>query len=156
MLKETMMKSVGKAISNVLETMFFQPVQIFEGDWPLAEWFSESQLLHGATVRFSGPLSGSSYLLIPVRALRKMTADFLGVGDQAVDEEQNRDTIKEAMNMILGHTLSLCDEKGEFKLGIPEYMDTDSLPADRLEELGGDTVLVKTDDSRMALGIVIV
>ena len=57
--------------------------------------------------------------------------------------------------MILGHTLSLCDEKGVFTLGIPEYMDTDRLAADRLGDLGGDTVLIRTDDSRMALGLIV-
>lgn len=155
MLKEMMMKSMEKAISKVLETMFFQPVHIHTGDCPLEEWFPENESLLGATLKFTGPFTGSSYLLIPVQAVKEMTANFLGLKEEEVDEEQDKDTVKETINMIFGYLLSLFDDEGAFKLDIPELINENNLTSDRLGDLGGDTILIKTGGNRMATGIVI-
>lgn len=153
MAGEMMMKSMREAISNVMETMFFLPVQIHEKSGTLQEWFSGEGLLSGVTLSFNGPFEGSSYLLIPASEVKEMTANFLGLPESEIDEEQKRDTIKEALNMIAGYMFSLFDKKGAFRLGIPRWMSEDELSHDKLKDLKGDILFIETEDNHMAAGI---
>ena len=151
--RETMMKAMREATSNVLETMFFQPVQISDANCSLQEWFSEKRSLVGATLSFNGPSAGSFYLLLPAAMVTGITANFLGIDEEKINEEQKKDTIKEALNMIGGHIFSLFDTKGAFKLDIPEFIEENDLTEDKLGDLKGDTTLIETGENRLAVGI---
>ncbi|MBW2340078.1 MAG: chemotaxis protein CheX [Deltaproteobacteria bacterium] len=155
MKKETMMKTLKEAISNVLDTMFFQPVQLDESNSNFQEWFSIGQSLCGATVSFNGPLAGSLYLIVPLDLLSEITANFLGLKEEEIHEDQRRDTVREALNMIGGRMLSLADKAGAFKLGIPELMDENDLSDEKLAALRGDMVFIGTENNHLAAGIMI-
>ena len=144
-----------EAISNVLETMFFQPVQIVDNDRTLLEWFSQNESLLGARLDFKGPLSGSLYLIIPMKVVSEITANFLGLREEEIDERQKRDTVKETLNMIGGNTLSHSDRKSVFKLGIPKLIEEHDLAYDKLADLKGDFVLIETEDNHLAVGVAI-
>ena len=152
--RETMMETMRQAISNVLETMFFQPVQISDKNCILQEWFSDKDSLLGAELRFTGPFAGSFYVIIPVKLASDITANFLGLQEEEVNAEQKIDTLKEALNMIGGHMFSLFDKEGDIRLGIPELIEESNLNNDNLGEIKGDTLFIETGDSRMAAGIV--
>jgi len=140
-----------QAISDVLETMFFQPVQISCKDCTLQEWFSDKQSLLGAILSFSGPFAGSIYIVIPVNLIKEITANFLGIEKEEVNENQKKDTIKEALNMIGGHMFSLFDKEGVISLGIPELIEDSNLKHDNLGEIKGNTFFIKTDNHRAAV-----
>jgi CheY-specific phosphatase CheX len=147
------MKNLRVAISNVMETMFFEPVQIIEKDMTLQEWFPDGSSIIGATLGFSGPLTGSFYLLVPVTATDKIVANFLGIDGGEIDDEQRMDTVKEALNMIGGGSFSLFDKDGEFKLSIPELMSKEKCAYDQLGHIKGDTVFLESTDNRLAAGV---
>jgi CheY-specific phosphatase CheX len=149
------METMKEAISNVLETMFFQPVQISDTNCTLQEWFAYNRSLLGATLIFKGLLSGSLYLLIPVEIISEITANFLGLREEEVNEEQKRDTIKEAINIIGGNMLSLFDKKGAFKLSIPELIEKEELTDSKLGDLKGEFILIETEENSLAAGIAI-
>lgn len=149
-----MMKAMRTSISEVLGTMFFQMVQIVDANSTLQEWLAQEQSLLGATLDFGGPLAGSFYLLIPVDAANKITANFLGLNADEVHEEQQNDTVKEMLNMIGGGLLSIIDQKGTFKLGLPELIETNDLTLDKFDGLQKDFVLFETKDHRLAAGLV--
>ena len=149
-----MMKTLRDTISNVLETMFFQPLQFFDDNCTLSEWFSQGQALLGASLNFNGSSTGSLSLLIPVRLVNEITANFLGLQEEEVDKEQGRDTIKEALNMIGGNTFSLMDGEGAFKLRIPEIMDEKDCTDKTAGDFKGDFILFETGNSHAALGFV--
>ena len=153
--RDTMMTILREAISNVLETMFFQPVQIVDNDRTLLEWFSQNESLLGATLDFKGPLSGSLYLIIPMKVVSEITANFLGLRAEEIDERQKRDTVKETLNMIGGNTLSHSDRKSVFKLGIPKLIEEHDLAYDKLGDLRGDFVFIETEDNHLAVGVAI-
>jgi len=153
--RESMMKTMREAISDVLETMFFQPVEFADNNCTLQEWFYGKQPLLGATLNFNGPLAGSMYFLIPFRMAGEITANFLGLREEEINGEQKRDTIKEAINIIGGRMFSLFDKKGAFRLGIPELIEEDDLTDDKLEGIRGDIILIDTGDNHLAAGIVI-
>ncbi|MDY7035336.1 MAG: chemotaxis protein CheX [Thermodesulfobacteriota bacterium] len=151
----SMMGTMKASIFNVLETMFFQPVQISDGNYTLDEWFSQDKTLIGATLNFSGPSAGSFYLLIPLKTAHEMTADFLGLHEEEINEEQKRDAIKEALNMIGGSMLSLMDKEGAYTLGIPALIEENDLTDNMLADLKGDILFIKTGDDHLAAGIML-
>ena len=155
MERDLMMKSLKDTISNVLETMFFQPLQFLDDNCTLSEWFSQGQDLYGVSLNFNGSSKGSLSLLIPFRCVTEMTANFLGLQEEEVDKEQRNDTLKEALNMIVGSMLSLMDEEGPFKLGIPQIMDENALNDKVTGDVKGDFILFETGNSHAALGFVI-
>lgn len=152
---ETMVKTLKEAISNVLETMFFQPVQFVDFSCSLQEWFSGRESLLGATLDFRGPSSGSLFFLAPLKVLREMTANFLGLSEEKIDKDQQADTVKEILNMMGGQMLSLIDKEGLFKIGIPELIDIHDQTDTRLGGLKGDKLLIQTEDNRLAAGILL-
>ena len=149
----SMMETMKDSISNVLETMFFQPVQISDGNYTLEEWFSQDRSLIGVTLDFSGPSAGSFYLLIPVKTANEITANFLGLVEEEINEEQKRDTIKEALNMIGGGLLSFIDKEGAYRLGIPELIEGNNFTDNILADLKGDILFLETEDGHLAAGI---
>ena len=151
--KETTLTSLKTAISSVLEMMFFQPVQIGDSDCGLQDWLSKDEPILASTLAFDGPITGRCYLLLPVAVIREMTANFLGIEKEDVSNHQQRDTLKEALNMIGGHMLSLADEEGKCRLGIPDLVDEHSAFYDRLDDLEGDILLIEADESHLAAGI---
>jgi CheY-specific phosphatase CheX len=153
MERKTMMEMMREAISNVLETMFFQPVQISDRTCTLQEWLFDKQSLLGATLNFNGPSAGSCYILIPIKVVTVITANFLGLEEKGINEEQRRDTVKEAINMIGGDMFSLFDKEGAFKLGIPELIEENDFNDNKLGDLRGDIILIETEDNCLAAGI---
>jgi len=83
-----------------------------------------------------------------------MTANFLGLKEEEVDKEQRRDSLKEALNMIGGSTLSLVDEEGSFQLGIPGIMDEKDVNNKTVKDLQEDFILFETGNSHAALGFI--
>ena len=153
--RETMMKAMREATSNVLETMFYQPVHITDTNCSLQEWFSDTQLLVGATLSFHGPSTGSFYLLLPTTMVTGITANFLGIEEEEVNEEQKMDALKESLSMIGGNMLSLFDKEGVFKLCIPELIEENDLAEDKFGGLKGGVILIETEENRLAAGIII-
>jgi len=141
------------AIFEVLEIMFFQPVQFVDHQLPLNEWFPENESLKVARLEFAGPVSGAFYLLIPIALAAEMTANFLGLSEDGVSDQQQADTIKEALNMIGGHMLSLFDEQGKYQLGIPALLAENESMTKPVEYENEEILLIETGTMRLAAGI---
>jgi CheY-specific phosphatase CheX len=150
---ETMMKMMKEAISNVLGTMFFQLVDMKSNNCKLQEWFPDTQSLVGATLHFYGSSKGTFYLLVPASMTAEITANFLGIKEEEVNEKQEKDAIKEALNMIAGNTLSFFDKEGDLTLGIPELIPSNDLTGNYLESLKGNVIFIETDENRLAAGV---
>ena len=83
----------------------------------------------------------------------EISANFLGMGEEEITEEQTGDTIKEALNMIGGDLLSSLDKDGALKMGIPEPVQGSSLAHHMLRGLEGDILLIRTGETHMAVGM---
>jgi len=153
MRRKSLMKVMRAAISDVLETMFFMTVQFGESRCTLQEWFFDKQVLFGATISFNGPSSGSLWLVAPVSALNEITANFLGRGKDEISDEEKRDTVKEALNMIGGHGFSLFGRKDTFTLGIPRSIEGLTLRENIQGNPSKHTILIAAGHNRLAAGI---
>ncbi len=152
--RKIMMETLKAAISNVMETMFFQTVQTPDKDCTLQEWLSDKESLLGAKLNFTGSSSGLCYFLIPANLVNEITANFLGLEKKEINEAQRKDTIKEALNMIGGHMLSLYDNEGSISLGIPELIEEENIKSYRLEEIKGEIVFIEIEGSHLAAGVI--
>jgi hypothetical protein len=142
-----------EAISRVMETMFFMPVQFVDGPQPLGDWFSREAKVLESLIDFQGSRSGRGVLLVPARGLKEMAANFLGLREAEVGEEQMRDTLREAVNMITGQMLSLWDKGGGYALGIPQFAGERTFP-DLQEEKGSAMMLrFETEKTHLAAGV---
>jgi len=150
-----MMKAMRQAISDVMNKMFFLPVQVNEKGLALREWFPDKLPLAGATISLTGPLSGFSYLLVPAGVAREMTANFLGIPEKGINVKQEMDTVKEALNIIAGNMLAQLDKKGTFSIGIPQLIKESDLSAGQLDGFNKGAILIETEHSHMAAGIIV-
>jgi CheY-specific phosphatase CheX len=122
--REAMKEAMKTSISEVLETMFFLPLEVFEAepDSPLFQMSPEK--LKSVSLKFQGRFAGEAVFVIPTDLAGSLTADFMGQDPDQIEDEDVDGTIKELLNMICGKALSLFEAKTIFKLGIPEMMNS--------------------------------
>ncbi len=123
-------KMMTTSISEVLETMFFMALE-FE-DY---ESLDSCGILHEKNVEvcrlvFSGIFSGHFSIFIPEQLLISMAVDFMGEEKENITREHSDGIIKEVINMVAGNMFAAYDNQIEFKLGIPEMIDTDTFLAE--------------------------
>ncbi len=152
-MDQQMMTNLRQAISSVLETMFFMPVQITDEGGFGDKWSQQNTKLWHAVVRFSGPANGSFFLLVPASLAQEITANFLGLDETEVEPGQESDTVKEALNMIGGFVLSQVQKADEYQIGIPEIVSEN--PADLASmQLGShNTVMIEAEENYLAVGL---
>ncbi|MDY6949954.1 MAG: chemotaxis protein CheX [Thermodesulfobacteriota bacterium] len=106
------------SISEVLETMFFLPLELSDGDNDL--WSSRGKNRVVTKLSFSGPIEGYFVLIVPGEIALSITGNFLGTEEESVSQEDIEGTVKEIINMIAGSTFHNYDHQAVFALGIPE------------------------------------
>ncbi len=151
-MDKQMMTNLKQAISSVLETMFFLPVQIIEENSLWGNWSQQGIKLWHVAVRFSGPVNGSFFLLVPVSLAQEITANFLGLDEANVAPSQESDTVKEALNMIGGYVLSQVEKADEFQIGIPEIVSEGQVDLANMQLESSNTLIIETDENNLAVG----
>lgn len=152
-MDKQMMTNLKQAISNVLDTMFFLPVQIIEESSFWDNWSQQKLPLWHVAVGFSGPVKGSFFLLVPAGLAQEITANFLGLDEAEVAPSQESDTIKEALNMIGGYVLSQVDQADEFQIGIPKVVSDGQPDLANLQLEPHNTFIVETEGNNLAVGL---
>ena len=121
MNKPAMTKAMMASISEVLEQMFFLPIDmVMADDGQTPKSLNQSTI--AASVGFDGHPSGTFRLNIPLELATLITADFLGTAAEQLSQEQITDTVKEMINMLAGNSLSAYDAQSAFDLKIPELI----------------------------------
>lgn len=146
----TAMKLAMKdSIFNVIEQMFFLPIDVQETDKGMgAELPNRSFITAG--VGFNGPSDGMFMLSVPAGLAASLTADFLGICPEAISSEQIIGTIKEMINMLAGSTLSAYEPEAAFNLQIPEIIAASQPTKSDATPKGSILLLIETIDNRMA------
>jgi CheY-specific phosphatase CheX len=122
MEKQKLLQAAKTSISEVLETMFFLPID--HTDMVEAIVFNGAVKDHTELVEisFSGMFSGTFLLVIPDDLAMFLTASFLGSIEDEVLPVHISETKKEMANMIAGNTFTHFNDQIEFDLGIPEIV----------------------------------
>jgi CheY-specific phosphatase CheX len=120
MEKKALIRAMKNSISEVLETMFFLPVEFSDTVNTNEFWNPEGIQMSATKLDFSGPFSGSFVLFIPEEFAVSLTADFLGKDKEKVSQNNVIETSKEIINMVAGSTFANLDDQSVFDLNIPE------------------------------------
>lgn len=127
MEKEALLKAMKASISDVLETMFFIPVE-FEASEKVREYIRQQKdPLLGGRLEFKGPFSGWLTFILPEGLARTLTANFLGEDETQVDRDHVEGTLMEILNMITGRAFGLYDDQAIFELGVPRMIAVETL-----------------------------
>ena len=146
--KPKMIQAMMASISEVLEQMFFLPIDVVEGRNAGNARTVDAHPSIAASIDFDGPSSGVFVLHIPSALAASITADFLGTASDELTEDQITGTVKEMLNMLAGNSLSAYDAQASFNLKIPELI---TLPAAATEKEDIIDIGIETMDSRMTL-----
>lgn len=151
---EALMTAVKRSISEVLETMFFLPLDFSRaGRNEFLKTLAADDIL-AARLEFEGPFDGFCMLYIPASLARSISLDFMGKSDGSVTTEQVEATVKELVNMITGNTFAGYDQGAVFDLGIPELVDGGLSAENRSEAANAMLIGINTLENKLAFEIV--
>jgi CheY-specific phosphatase CheX len=119
-MKKILMTAMMTSISEVMETMFFLPVEPGP-ESTLAQKGMDTDTLAGC-INFSGDASGSLVIVAPRTLVGEMAENFMGESIDALTEEHFSGTMTEMLNMVCGNALSKIESGRPFELGIPEIV----------------------------------
>jgi len=120
MEKDSLTIAVKNSISDVLEKMFFLPIDFLDTHTDEENQGSTSKEELICTVKFEGPFSGYFLIGMSNKLALHITSYFLGQDIDLITTDQINEAIKEVINMIAGNTLSSYDEHSVFNLGLPK------------------------------------
>ena len=121
-MRKTLMKAMMTSISEVMETMFFLPVE-FEGESTLSDCGLSKEKKIVCQLTFTGDASGSLTIVAPENLVAEMAENFMGEAKGLLTDEHFSGTLTEMLNMVCGNALSKTKSKEPFELGIPEVID---------------------------------
>jgi CheY-specific phosphatase CheX len=153
--KETLKTAMTASISEVLEKMFFIPLEMPEGVGLDHLQNKEAQDQVAIRLSFSGPFAGHFVFFVPVKLASSMSADFLGVDEAEVSETHRIDMVKEIGNMIAGNTFSHLDSQAVFDLGIPEPIPFETVKGQYTDSPATLFISIQTLESDFGLILVI-
>ncbi|MDD2389805.1 MAG: chemotaxis protein CheX [Desulfobacterales bacterium] len=123
---QSLKAALKASISEVLETMFFLPVDMCEDFRPEEVPQDIQEDVCGCRVNFTGNVSGAFLSVIPETLLRTLVKNFLGTDSDAISKDQRTGTISEITNMIAGNTLSRWDRHAVYNLHLPRIVTCDA------------------------------
>lgn len=145
-----LMEAMKASIFEVLETMFFMAIDnVTDGEKkkPLP---SGNDVL-GVKLYFNGPVCGCFRLMIPSLLAHAISADFLGVDNAALTEDDVHQTLMEMVNMLAGNTLSYYDADMVFDLSIPRIIGEDSVAGNHSGRAGHCGLDIQTLSQHMIM-----
>lgn len=154
MEKQALITAMKTSISEVLETMFFLPLEYASNTDPERCWSLEEDEILASKLNFSGPFSGHFVFLIPASLALSLSASFLGCDEELVTRDHVIETVKEIINMIAGSTFGNYDNSRVFNLDIPKIVSLGEF-----EKHGSDAgevifIAINTLENHLALRMV--
>lgn len=125
-MKSSLKVAMRASIFEVLETMFFLPVEIHECSRLNDAICVINEDVSKCRLNFSGKHSGAFILYIPNTLLRELIKNFLGMDKDNIQSDQMNGMIREITNMIAGNTLSRWNNHCVYNLQIPEIVRTNN------------------------------
>lgn len=122
-MMQNLMEQTATSTSEVMETMFFLPVEKNPRISIEDAGLCGPQEVRAAGISFSGAVSGRIRIFIPERLLCMMAENLMGINTEEVTSEDTAGTLFEALNMIAGNALRKIDDRFSSHLGLPEPVD---------------------------------
>ena len=154
--KEKLREAMKDSISEILETMFFTPVEFSENQDLNVLIRSQEEPVLSAQLIFHGPFGGNFSVFAPESLAKELAVNLLGLEGEDLDKEQTEATLKELLNMVAGKTFSLYDRQSVFDLGVPDMIKASEFaPMAPDSQEGEITVIVKTVSDKLGFRLAI-
>ncbi|MDY6986457.1 MAG: chemotaxis protein CheX [Thermodesulfobacteriota bacterium] len=154
-MERTVLRAAMKtSISDVLETMFFVPLEFSESVRRDDRWRIDEKDMIMSKVSFTGPLNGYFVLSVPLDVARSITGNFLGRNEDKLSQKDIEGTVQEIVNMMAGSTFFNYDDQAVFSLGIPEVLHLLEAPREEPNWKEAILVVAQTPDNYLALEMV--
>jgi CheY-specific phosphatase CheX len=144
----TLMKAMMTSISEVMEIMFFIPVEP-GGESVLKESGLSKGNLMLCQLTFSGDASGRLLLAADQELVAQMTENFMGEDSDSLSPEHLTGTLTETLNMTCGNALSKISSDVPFELGIPERIDLSAIDDEEIFSV------IHTPDAILGIGLIL-
>lgn len=148
-MEKMLITAMKASISEVMETMFFMPVEFVDVPEQSRIELLKSGPNKSCRLDFSGDCAGSITLMIPQPLLIEMTENFTGESKDTFGEEFLDGTLTETVNMICGNTLRKVVAQKPFELGIPDLIDGKQFPDSK------GSMIIETPEAEMAIHITV-
>ena len=152
MEKEALRTAMKDSISDVLEKIFFLPLEF--SDMVTSKELGADEMLV-SKLGFAGPFSGCFFFFVPKRYAMAFAANFLGEKDENISQDQASETVKEALNMLAGTTFFHYDDQAVFSLDIPVLVQPAELRDDPSNSEHNIFIGIETLETRLGLQLII-
>nr|NJM00933.1 chemotaxis protein CheX [Desulfobacula sp.] len=146
-MMKTILTAMKTSISEVMETMFFLPVEFLENPSQKQIKALKGRRNKACCLDFSGEYSGSVFLLVPEPLLLEMAENFMGEAGESLGLELLEGTLTETVNMVAGNALRKVKAGIPFELSIPRLIPGPEFPET------GETLIINTPGPEMAVHI---
>ncbi|MBU0481868.1 MAG: chemotaxis protein CheX [Proteobacteria bacterium] len=137
-MNDDLRQMVYQSLADVFGIMFYIPIEPLADQPPREMWESEKHYVEARIAINCG--DGSSFqamFFFPEDLARNIAINFMGIDEEAVDEEKVIDAVREAANMAVGGLLGKIDPEAKCQLGIPSAtMSTGFSPGGLLDAPG--------------------
>ena len=144
-MKKILMKAMMTSISEVMETMFFLPVEFGEESTMVKSGIDINKPVQTSQLKFTGDVSGSLFIVVPKDLIGEMAENFMGESQDRLTEAHLSGTLTEMLNMVCGNALSKAKSKVPFELGIPQVIDEPNFSSEQR------LTIIETTQSKMAV-----
>ncbi|MCP3875784.1 MAG: chemotaxis protein CheX [Desulfobacteraceae bacterium] len=145
-MKKILMKAMMTSISEVMETMFFLPVE-FDGESTLSGCGLSKEKIFACRLGFNGDTSGSATIVAPKTLAAEMAENFMGEAKKSLTDEHFSGTLTELCNIVCGNALSKTESKIPFELSIPELINESEVSNEDIFNI------IETTVSKMAFSL---
>ncbi len=147
-MMKTLMTAMKASISEVLEKMFYLPVEFKESLSSDNMELIKNDITKVCRLKVTGSFSAVFLLFIPDTLLLEMTQNFMGEAEENCTEEYLNGTLKEVLNMIIGNALKTLKTSKPPSLDIPEILNKD------VKNIQPDSsIIAETTDGTMIMKI---
>jgi len=143
-MKNLLMTAMTNSISEVLETMFFMPVEIGSETILKDSGINRDNAL-ACRLSFTGDICGNIDIVSPEPLVAELAANFLGEITGELTREQQFGTLSEMLNMVGGNALKNVKCNSPYKIGIPRMITCTDIEGD------AECTQIETMDSKMAV-----
>ncbi len=143
---KNLMTTMMTSISEVLETMFYLPVEFKENLSPEMTKSLKKDIKIGCSLKVTGSFAATFQLFIPDPLLLDITQNFMGEDPENCTAEYLHGTLKETLNMIAGNALKSMKTETPPDLDIPEII--------KVSDMGsGSLIGIETIEGKMIMQI---
>ena len=143
-MKKILMTAMTTSISEVMETMFFMPVEIGP-ETILKDSDIDLDTALACRLKFTGDVNGHINIISPQPLAAELASNFLGESQDDVTMEQQFGTLSEMLNMVCGNALKKVKCRKPYKLDLPENI------AGKDMDGTAECTLIETMESHMAM-----